>query len=400
MKIFSLQLLATLMLALPLAACSLLGPAPGAFVPAAAVPATAAGGAAVLLPDGRVAAVGASGLAIYDPLADRWQARAGPPGGGFPFGLLALPDGTLFMLRAFQGGPDQRALLYRPAEDRWSLTRPMLELRTNPSVTLLTDGRVLVAGGLGAQGPSIALASAEIYDPANDTWSPTAPMAHRRFFPATTLLRDGRVLFAGGDENGSGVLAAEVYDPRANRWTDAGSLSYQAPRPLTVRLHDGRVLLCVGFTFFQGPNPSAEIYDPRANAWATAPNAPSAGGGSIVLLHDGRALALKVTLNPTGALFRAEIFDPRTSSWSASPVGTGRAGSAVALKDGRVLVVGEGAGWIYDPAASPPPPPGQEGLGSSRLSLVLAAVAACLALLVLAQYVVTRLNERRRSRPV
>src|SRR5207302_936026 len=83
----SARLLATLILTLPLAACSLLGPAPGAFVTAAAVPATAAGGAAVLLPDGRVAAVGASGLAIYDPLADRWQARAGPPGGGFPFGL-------------------------------------------------------------------------------------------------------------------------------------------------------------------------------------------------------------------------------------------------------------------------------------------------------------------------
>src|SRR5207248_6276309 len=129
-------LLATLILALPLAACSLLGPAPGAFVPAAAVPATAAGGAAVLLPDGRVAAVGASGLAIYDPLADRWQARAGPPGGGFPFGLLALPDGTLFMLRAFQSGPAQPALLYRPPGDPWSLPPPMPHLRPNPSLTL------------------------------------------------------------------------------------------------------------------------------------------------------------------------------------------------------------------------------------------------------------------------
>ena len=96
--------------ALSLAACSLLGPAPGAFVSATAVPPTIGSGAsATLLPDGRVGAAGPGGLALYDPKTDRWQTRSGPPGGGFPTRLLALPDGTLFMLRAFQSGPDQRA---------------------------------------------------------------------------------------------------------------------------------------------------------------------------------------------------------------------------------------------------------------------------------------------------
>src|SRR5207245_7442533 len=117
---------------------------------------------------------------------------------------------------------------------------------------------------------------------------------------------------------------------------------------------DGRVLLVAGMTFFQGPNPAVEIYDPRTNSWSPAPNAPSAGGGSISLLGDGRALLLRISLTATAALFRAEIFDPRTSAWSASPVETGHADTIVGLADGRVLVIGDAGGWIYDPAAGRP----------------------------------------------
>ena len=394
----SARLLATLILTLPLAACSLLGPAPGAFVTAAAVPATAAGGAAVLLPDGRVAAVGAFGLAIYDPLADRWQARAGPPGGGFPTRLLALPDGTLFMLRAFQSGPDQRALRYRPADDRWSLTRPMLERRKAPSVTLLEDRRVLVAGGLGDRDPNTPLTSAEIYDPSTDRWSPAANMLTRRYGQAAVLLEDGRVLIAGGNVSATVVLPAELFDPERVQWTGAGALQVQAFLPSAIRLRDGRVLLVAGLNFFAGGSSSGvEIYDPRANGWSLAAPTPSQGLSSLALLGDGRVLLLKS--QPDRGLFRAEIFDPQTSSWSVTPALSGHPDTAVTLKDGRVFVTGAGAAWIYDPAASPPQP-GQEGLGSPRLTLALAAIAALAALLVLGQFVVTRTLERRRSRPV
>jgi Kelch motif protein len=397
-----LSLLPIVFLAVALTACSPLAQPSGAFLSAAPAPAPAAAPTTLtaLLPDGRVAAAGSYGIALYDPTSNRWQSPMALPGGGFPTGLVVLRDGSLFLVRTFQDGPDQRALLFNPADGRFTRTRPMLEARSNPSLTLLEDGRVLVTGGFGGGGPGAPLTGAEVYDPQSDAWSSVAPMTHHRFLPATALLKDGRVLFAGGDENGSGVLPAEIYDPRVNQWTAAGSLDFQAPRPLMVTLRDGRVLLVVGFTFFQGPNPAAEVYDPRTNSWAPAPDAPSPGGGSITLLGDGRAFLLKVALTRDAALFRAEIFDPATWSWSASPVMTGRADSAVAIHDGRILVVGEGGGWIYDPKASPPPPPGQEAFGSPSLSLVLAAVAAALALLVLAQYLIARLYERRRLKPV
>src|SRR5688500_3629466 len=86
----------------------------------------------------------------------------------------------------------------------------------------LPDGRVLVTGGVGldAQGFGIYLASAELFDPATGTFSSTGAMRYGRDGNATiTPLADGRVLIAGGiSQNASGqtiaLASAEVYDPK------------------------------------------------------------------------------------------------------------------------------------------------------------------------------------------
>jgi hypothetical protein len=86
---------------------------------------------------------------------------------------------------------------------------------------LLPNGKVLVAGG---QWPGTLYSkTAEIYDPATGTWTPTGDMTiGRGNGPAATLLPDGRVLVAGGSTGGGAVTAtAEIYDPTtvdADRW--------------------------------------------------------------------------------------------------------------------------------------------------------------------------------------
>ena len=70
---------------------------------------------------------------------------------------------------------------------------------------------MLVAGGLGSNQSS--LADAEIYDPATGTWTVIGSLNNARCLYTMTLLSDGRVLVAGG-KNNDGILAtAEAFNP-------------------------------------------------------------------------------------------------------------------------------------------------------------------------------------------
>jgi hypothetical protein len=77
--------------------------------------------------------------------------------------------------------------------------------RVAPTATLLKDGTVLVAGG--GDVSNNPLQSAEIYDPATDTWTSTPDMIYAHDFHTATLLKDGTVLVAGGGAD------AELYVP-------------------------------------------------------------------------------------------------------------------------------------------------------------------------------------------
>ena len=71
----------------------------------------------------------------------------------------------------------------------------MATARYHHTATLLPNGQVLVAGGFNS---GIALASAELYDPATGLWTATGSMATAREFHTATLLPNGQVLVAGG----------------------------------------------------------------------------------------------------------------------------------------------------------------------------------------------------------
>src|SRR3984893_14021745 len=76
----------------------------------------------------------------------------------------------------------------------WSPTGSLAAARQEHTATLLPNGKVLVAGGIGNSGD---LARAELYDPASGTWTATGSLATARANHTATLLPDGKVLVAG-----------------------------------------------------------------------------------------------------------------------------------------------------------------------------------------------------------
>src|SRR5207237_89015 len=122
----------------------------------------------------------------------------------------------------------------------WITNAPMLAARQHHTATLLSNGKVLVAGGDGGLFP--ALSSAEIYDPVTGTWTAvTNMMSAQRFFHAAALLRNGQVYAAGG---AGGIIkqSDDLYDPVLGKWTATGPMAVARYDQTATLLPNGLVL--------------------------------------------------------------------------------------------------------------------------------------------------------------
>ncbi|MHA7633771.1 kelch repeat-containing protein [Corallococcus sp. M7] len=316
---------------------------------------------ATLLPGGKVLVVGGDDNEVprttsqlYDPATDTWSAPSTMLAAFIGHTATLLPDGRVLVV----GEPT--AELYDPATDTWSETGALATPRTSHTATLLPEGKVLIAGGLQfINGVPIYLASAEVYDPGPGTWTPTESMFTARDLHVATLLRDGRVLVAGGLNDSRVHGAAELYGPTGpwHRTDSMSSSRYAAPATL---LSDGKVMVAGGYSSsIFGYLATAELYDPASGTWApTGTMAEPRSQHTATLLNDGRLLVAAGFAG--GTLATAELYDAASGSWSGTgPLREGRwLHTATLLPGGRVLVTG-GSGdngtlasaEVYDPAS-------------------------------------------------
>jgi N-acetylneuraminic acid mutarotase len=113
------------------------------------------------------------------------------------------------------------AELYDPASGQWSSA---VAAACGPScffggsATLLHNGKVLVAGGFGGKYPNRrTTAGVSFYDPATNSWSTGGSLQVARTRQTASLLANGQVLIAGGENETSGgstvLTSAELYAP-------------------------------------------------------------------------------------------------------------------------------------------------------------------------------------------
>jgi N-acetylneuraminic acid mutarotase len=244
----------------------------------------------------------------------------------------------------------------------WTDVAPMSVERYLHTATVLRDGRVLVVGGQEGTSPWPAIASTEIYDPETDAWAPAAPLSVPRRSHTATLLRNGKVLVAGGGEGTSPEASAEVYDPSTGAWTAVASMGVARQYHTATLLPDGRVLVAGGADATTASVATSEVYDPVADTWTPTQNAMSSVRrlGSAALLPDGKVLVAGGYAIGFAGTSSADVYDPATNTWVATgAMHEGRAEAPLAqLADGRVMIAGGrpasgqwlGTVELYDPA--------------------------------------------------
>jgi hypothetical protein len=190
-------------------------------------------------------------------------------------------------------------------------------------VTLLHDGRLLVAGGTDWYNePSVlerdkgdpedvgvieleGLRSSQVFDPATNAFQPLPPMKYGRWYPTMVTLGDGRVqIFSGTTKlikttQGGQVRRTEEFDPERGTWEE----QYVGPQsetelpelPRLNLLPNGTVLYngVGGMSFIYGTSVDAavmaltQVWHPEKKTWETVGPAPfgARSGASSVMLR-------------------------------------------------------------------------------------------------------------------
>jgi hypothetical protein len=259
--------------------------------------------------------------------------------GGFtPTGDMTAPRGFLHTATRLHDGKvlmagctrTTSAELYDPASHTFTPTGSMTAVRCGHSATLLADGRVLIAGGYRQAGEN--LNSAEVYDPSTGTFTPTGDMIGLQIGHTATLLPNGSVLIAGGLASGcfgcpAQVNNPELYDPSTGTFSLTGAFAgkgnvYVTGGPAVtaaVALPDGRVLIA--------GEPTSELYDPFTGTFQltgamTNPcrffQVGYIAGRTATMLTNGLVLLTGGEHEDCGRFANAELYDVVTGRFTAT----------------------------------------------------------------------------------
>jgi len=254
----------------------------------------------------------------------------------------------------------------------WTTVASMATPRNGAAVTLLADGKVLIAGGYDAP---TALSSAEVYDPVANTWTTVGPMAVTHAAFSLVRLPSGRVLTAGNSPeiyeptsktwtalsttatwigpngflaksgraltfyNNETFTATRIYNESTNSWTDGRSMSVPRAAPAMSQLNDGRIIAIGGLdSTFSKTYSTSEIYDPATDTWTAGPSrSVRAYSSTAITLPSGKVLVTGGYLFGGSYITTTELFDPTAGAFTVTAPLPGTSAPLVTIGPGRVL---------------------------------------------------------------
>jgi len=296
---------------------------------------------------------------LYNPGTSAFTYTAGPLATARSAPAVLLNNGNVLVAGGYtcDGSGNCSSLIsaeiYNPTLGTFSSAGSMTVARSGQMMTVLSNGPVLIAGGQNCTSATscTALSSAEIYDPVAGTFTPTNNyMSAARFGASAVLLNSGSVLIAGGFDGTNLPAAAEIFNPASGDFTHAGP-SLNVPRfdDTTTLLNNGQVLVSGGSTCsLPGcPTNAAEIYDPVANSFTLVPggmNVPRFNHTATLTTNGQVVIAGGFSSCGSSCTSEAstEFFDPIAGTFTSSQsVANALAGhTGTLLANGNVLLIG------------------------------------------------------------
>ncbi len=255
---------------------------------------------------GALGAAGQVGIVVSVTLAD----LAADPTDTDKITVAGLVGKVIFgdTVRILSGRPARAAQFCTSAGVPAGAAGSTVMPRYGHTATLLDDGTVLLAGGANDEDTkTIGDLLPELYDPAASSFGfagvgDAAILSSNRFFHTATKLKDGKVLIAGGIDQGNTVFrsdgltgsilnTADLYDPVTQTVSAVGTMT--SPRFLhsATLLADGRVLVTGGIIAIVEGGPvigeTADLYDPVARSFTAVMTNDFRGENRSVTLSDG-----------------------------------------------------------------------------------------------------------------
>jgi hypothetical protein len=276
---------------------------------------------------------------LYDPSTGSFTALSttnGNFGGLEGQTSVLLTNGKIFLAGGDNGLGFDVADIYDPTTGTTTIVGSLEEdvPRSYPSLTNLQDGKMLIAGAdADLQGPAGTPSTARVYDPVTNTATPLENMTTYRSDHTATLLQNGLVLLAGGlgtpvlSNVGTPIASAEVYDETTNTFSATGNLVTARSGAMAVLLNNGTVLLAGGGTasaeLFEnntvGPGPIVSL-SPVTVSFGAQILGVTSGLQMVTLTNTGRSNLNIQTFSLVGANMSDFLIDNSSSCKSGTTV--------------------------------------------------------------------------------